>query len=260
MTYFCIAAAGSMPVVWIILFQYERGYLKAHFAMKGIFRLLYPAAFWISRHIPGQKGKKRMGLSSLYPDGNTAFFHEEQKLKNISYAMVIFFVTNMAALLLCLGGERTGRLQDGYMLPRNAPGEGSSSVILEADINGERQEISVIVGERRLETEDFERLQETCRSYIDSHMLGENTDEEHIVYPLNFFSQVPGTSVTVTWETSDYLIIGMDGTVKNEELKDPAAVTVTARCTYFDQSWTWERSLVVCPAVKESREQIKDQL
>ena len=109
MTYFCIAAAGSMPVVWIILFQYERGYLKAHFAMKGIFRLLYPAAFWISRHIPGQKGKKRMGLSSLYPDGNTAFFHEEQKLKNISYAMVIFFVTNMAALAVKgQEGFRTG--------------------------------------------------------------------------------------------------------------------------------------------------------
>ncbi len=239
MTYFCLAALGSMVILWIVLFRYERQYLKERFAMKGIYRLLYPAAFWISRHIPGKK---------------------ENQLKNISYAMLVFFITNLAALILCLGGENTGNLQEGYMILRNAPGEGSSSVVLEADIHGERQEISVTVGEKRLEAEDLELLQENCRLYIDQYVLGENEDEEHIVYSLNFFSQIPGTSVTVTWETSDYLVVGMDGTVKNEELENPVTVTVTALCTYFDQSWIWEKSLVICPAVKEEQELVKDQL
>ena len=81
-----------------------------------------------------------------------------------------------------------------------------------------------------------------------------------ITCPLNFMSEIPEYSVTLFWETSDYLLIGMDGTVKNQELKAPVTVQIKAVCTYFDISWEYRRDVTVYPAKQESAQGIREEI
>lgn len=261
MIWFYGAAAGGALLLCMVLYTYERPYLKENFGMKGIYCLLYPGALWLCRHLPGKRMDKKLDtMRKLYPSKDARRLCQEQYLKNISHVLLIFFVTNAAALALCMAKDGGGMLQNKYQIARKEPGGGSFNVALEAEVAGQSQEVVVTVGERRLEDAQMEQLQETCRAYIDTYMLGENTDEGHILYDLDFFSQIPGCSVSVAWETSNYLIVGMDGTVKNQDLSQETAVTVTALCTYFDQSWMYEKELVIAPAVKSQMQQAQDEL
>ena len=116
------------------------------------------------------------------------------------------------------------------------------------------------MGEKRLSEEEISWLQEQCHIYIDTHVLGENMDLNCITCPLNFMSEIPEYSVTLFWETSDYLLIGMDGTVKNQELKAPVTVQIKAVCTYFDISWEYRRDVTVYPAKQESAQGIREEI
>ena len=245
----------------LIFSGYDRKRLKYTYKMKGFNNFFYPFACWLYRHFVKGHTQKRLDLiRQLYPAADPEKIQEEKYLKNITYALILLLTVNAASIALCITGQGNDFLEGDYKIQRNALGGGSKSFELEASIDEESIPVEVTVGEKRLSEEEISWLQEQCHIYIDTHVLGENMDLNCITCPLNFMSEIPEYSVTLFWETSDYLLIGMDGTVKNQELKAPITVQIKAVCTYFDISWEYRRDVTVYPAKQESAQGIREEI
>ncbi len=236
----------------------QRKKLRELYHMRGIYRILYPPSLMIYRLLFKKKASKRRDIFlKLYPAEDSEKLLEERYLKNISHALLILITVNTAVLALYIGDSGSRQLTDALYIERQGQGEGSKTVDLTAQAGDIREDVCVVVGEKRLPEEQMETLKAQCQSYILEHVAGENESLEHVTRKLDFFSEIPQYSVQVRWEASDYLIVGMDGTVKNEELEKRVPVQITAFCSYFDMSWACEVDIVVEPAVQDAQTQLK---
>lgn len=259
MIYFCDGVLAVSIGVIIIFSRYRADTLKDLYHMRGIYRILYPPAYFIYNLVFKKYALKRLpALRELYPLQKTETILELCYLKNISHALIVIIGANVAALLLLLGQNGQKILVDGIYVTRNNQGEGSKNVELTVEFENGREDVSVVVGEKRLDEAGVIELEKICEDYIQKNILGENISLEHITDKLNFFSEIPGYSVGVQWESSDYLIIGMDGTIKNEEIKEAVPVKLTAVCTYFDKTWEYNFDVIVEPEVKDKNIQRKE--
>lgn len=240
-------------VGFILIFSgYRLERLKELYHMRGIYRLLYPPACFLYRRGFKKNAAARLeALRLLYPSKNPEHLLEERYLKNISHALLIFLAVGIASLALAVSESQRSLLVDDTYITRNGQGEGAKKVELIATVGGDKEDVSVIVGEKRLDSSQMAELKVLCESYIDENVLGDNPSPEHVTSKLNFFTEVPGYSVSVQWHSSDYLMVGMDGTVKNGEIKEPVAVTLTAVCTYFDESWEYGFDVWIEPMVRD---------
>ena len=95
--------------------------------------------------------KRLPALRELYPLQKTETILELCYLKNISHALIVIIGANVAALLLLLGQNGQKILVDGIYVTRNNQGEGSKNVELTVEFENGREDVSVVVGEKRLD-------------------------------------------------------------------------------------------------------------
>ena len=249
-----------VTVGFILLFSgYRRGALRELYSMRGIYKLLYPPSYLIYGLVFKRLAVKRLSeIKALYPGKAPERIHEERYLKNISGALLVLTAAGAAALAVSVSESRQTVLTDHVYIARNDQGEGSREISLRVAYGESSEDVSITVGEQRLSGDGIEELKKQCEDYARKNVLGENPSLEHVDRRLSFFSEIPGYSVGVQWKTSDYFIVGMDGTVKNETLKAPAAVTLTAVFTYFDTSWEYSFDIFVEPAYRDEEQLARD--
>ncbi len=101
-----------------------------------------------------------------------------------------------------------------------------------------------------------ERLPET--------ILGENDNLQQVVGDLQLPSKIAGLPFTVNWYSTDYSLIGFDGKLHREALKeDSKGVVLTAEFVYGDWRDTMKIPIVVCRRAdgeEDKRETIKGAL
>lgn len=261
MMYLCIGILVVGAGLMISCSRYKIDTLKERYLLRGIYRILYPPSYFIYRWIFQKYGMKKLAVfRSIYPLKNPETILEERYLKNISHALLLIIGANIAAIILIVaeGGEKN--LVDGIYIERNRLGEGSKNVELTADFADVREDIQFVVGEKKLDKSGILALKKDCENYIQKNILGENTSLESITGNLNFFSEISKYCVQIRWETSDYLVIGMDGTVKNKDIAGDIPVKITAICTYFDETWEYSLNVVVVPAMKDESRMREERL
>ena len=152
MIYFCVGVLAVSIGVIIIFSRYRADTLKDLYHMRGIYRILYPPAYFIYNLVFKKYALKRLpALRELYPLQKTETILELCYLKNISHALIVIIGANVAALLLLLGQNGQKILVDGIYVTRNNQGEGSKNVELTVEFENGREDVSVVVGEKRLD-------------------------------------------------------------------------------------------------------------
>lgn len=261
MYYVNLLALVAVLVLLIVFRKYDRKRLKALYQTRGIYRALYPPACKIyNRCFRRQALRSREVLKKLHPVENIERLLEERYLKNISLGIIVFIFANAAAAGIQLIEKSNPQIIEGKYIERNSYGEGSRQVDLTAILEDSKEKVTINIGEKQYSKEALADLQERCNSYIQLNVLGLNPDFTNISEPLNFFNEIPGETVSIQWLVSDYSLIGLNGTIKNETLKAPEMLVVTAQCSYFDFSWEYSMNVTVVPGNKDSVKLLDEQL
>ena len=228
---------------------------------KGVWRVMYPACDWIYQWVFSKREAKRhVELAKLYPSGFAKEQYKKKYMDKIAFSMMILMVANGITMALGLVEARQTPIADAYYIERNGYGQGSKSVELNANFQGESHPIVVEIEERKYTDEELVEVMSTCNVYIEENVLGENETLSGVEYDLNFFDSIDDYSVDVVWKCSNYNVIGMDGTVKNEEITDACDVAVTAVCSYFDHTWEHAMDVRVLPKKLNEKEHMEKQI
>lgn len=247
----------------VIFFGYFRGHLKNIYRTRGIYSFLYPAAYFLYKVCFRRHAEKKLpAIKILYPCEDAYVIQQKRYIRNISNAIIILMIFNAAAIVLYAYDTGKTVLIDGIYIERASPGGGNQEVELIAQIGDESQKVLVNVEERRLHDNELEELWKICEDSVRMKVLGNNIGLDHITEDLNFISEIPGYSVSVQWQSSDYNIVSLDGTVKNEDLAAPECLTLTAICSYYEEKREYYFDITVYPLVKNEqvlrREALRD--
>ncbi len=245
--------------------------------------------FSITRSKDWMKGidKKEHRLSILYPMAKdlllrTGLYRTLQKKRDVSLAMKALYITNkpetvlllywcrkfsvtllllivfsMVSLAWQLMALASPLLKEGRYLTR--PEQGKGSYVAELSVDMEEQgkkatvitkEIAVTVEERKYTAEEAYSMLEESVEYVKKAVLGDNPSAYHLHKPLNFFTTIPGSVVTIDWQPEDYQLIHSDGTLGNEKLTKASTTAVTATLSCQDQKKDVRIDFLVMPVEK----------
>lgn len=176
-------------------------------------------------------------------------------------ALTVIFVGILFCLFLWFGA-RSGSLltEDGYLL-RNSYGEGDLPVRLLAKIEGEEEEIfQYIVEERKYTQKEAEKLYREAIEILPEAICGDNESLEDVRSNLDLVAGVEGYPFILSWDSSSYGVVNIDGTVDNTELQEGVIVTLTAHFQYEEWEWDHQLPVQVNPVIYTHREKLRRRL
>ena len=137
-----------------------------------------------------------------------------RKQKTDSRLFAAVFLVAMAGFILALltalagpGGSLSG-------LKKNASGEGSRPVTLEARVEDRQMEVTVTVPEKPYTDEAAEEWFVKIKEALPDLILGENTSLTHVDRDLVLRTEYEGFPVTLQWYSSDYGVIDDTGAIR----------------------------------------------
>jgi len=149
--------------------------------------------------------------------------------------------------LLILGFSQAGRFEPTKVEELSRPENGAKAESLLADYDGERYEISVSVTERKMTADEVKKAWSQAKEHLPEWILGENAALNCITKDLELITRLPGTGVKIAWYSSNYKVVGYDGTVDFSKLGgESEEVTLVARLTYGDWGEEIQIPVVVC--------------
>lgn len=237
-----------------------------------------------SKELMKDVDKKEHKLSILYPMAKdilirTGLYRILQKRRDVSTVMRALYVTNkpetaqlfywcrkvslmllllavfsLLSLVWQLEELDNPLLREGSYLIRPEQREGSyvaelSVKLKEQGKKGIKQskELDITVEERRYTEEEVYTILEGSIGYVKKAVLGNNQSPYNLREPLNFFSVIPGTAVTIEWKPEDYKLIHSDGTLGNEELETASAASVIATLSCQEKKRDVRLAFIVMP-------------
>ncbi len=140
------------------------------------------------------------------------------------------------ALLLAM---RLGAFSEMKLHELQRPESGIGITRLKAKYEGQEYELSVSVSERRLSAEEIRKSLEHAEDDLLKAMLGNNKSADEITEALVFPATVPGTSIGVTWNTSDYRIVDYTGAIFPEECEKNGNIVVITATLLLGEEDRW---------------------
>jgi hypothetical protein len=203
---------------------------------------------------------KLLSKSGKVEDSLKAIHVGEQipEVKKLYYCKKIIIVVTVLLIsdLLSLGyhikafGEK--QLYNGHYIMRPDYEEGTKLFDLKVQmIEKDRvlieEELTLEVEEKAYDHSTLDELFVQAKEYIDATFLLDNPLAEEVQSDLKFPNYLPGSKLTITWETGNETIIGRDGKVRNEELDESKLVWITAVISYGDRREEYTRYVQVLP-------------
>lgn len=208
------------------------------------------------------KTKVTDSIKALYVTNKPTEIQGLYWCNKVATIISIIFLFSILSLLGQLGGHSNGSLEEGKYLIRPGHGEGSKEVELEVAIEDDSgntnksdksdnitasRSLTINVEEQQYEDAELKRLFEEGTEYLKNNVLGENSSAESVEKKLNFCNSIPGTDINVEWKPEDYVLIKSDGTVCNEDLKEPISTSVMAVLNYLDKNTEIQFSFRLLP-------------
>lgn len=232
------------------------------------------AACILRKRQEGQRGKRKRGwkrelgdrqlgnkLKTLRPEIAADRQVREHYLALYSTLLMMVFAGNLICLAVWISAHGSPRLIDGSRLPRNDYGEGEIAVELAAEIPGIQEEVfEYLVEERKFTKQEIEKQYEEVLALLPSAILGKNERLEDVRTDLELISELAEYPFQISWESSDYSLIDVEGAVHNEELKEGEIVTLTAQFCYEDWSREEQISVQINPVVHTPQEAIRSRM
>jgi len=156
-------------------------------------------------------------------------------------------------LLFFLYGMREGEpLQ---YLERPQSGDGDRRTELQVEMEGKAWPFQVTVREIPYEEEKIFEMLKSASEGLGAVFLNGNTDFEHVMQEVSMPPVFPDTEIEIQWYLNSWDYVDPDGTIKNELLKQPIAVSVQAVLTMGEEELVWEQDIKVVPPEHPDAEQ-----
>ena len=172
-----------------------------------------------------QNPKVRSMLKSLYIKENV---EEESYLYSVKKAALLLTVLTgifLLGTLLCLSREGAEYVRQ---LERSSPGEAAQNYELEVDYQGSEEKIEIPVDAEKYSREEILKMFADSTAQIETLMLGENADSEHVNQPLQFPAQYG--PIHIYWEIEDTEVLGYNGEIR-KELKEGESLVLNLFAT-----------------------------
>lgn len=167
--------------------------------------------------------------------------------KRVKLVWIVMVVSAIFSSIIFVKNDRESALIEGKYLQRPTSGDGSIMVPLYYEMEGIKEDIMVQISEKRLSGEMKEEMFQKSYEFIDKNILGENESTDEIRSAINLMSEIPGTSINISWKF-DSSIITYDGTLKNDSLEEEGRVTeLTAVLNYYGEIREYELFLNIFP-------------
>ena len=161
--------------------------------------------------------------------------------KTWARSLLVVMLCSLFALLYALTPE-----EDVNTLLRRKTGEGQAGYEIEAEIEGEKRNISVVLGERQYSEEEIEEWFDYGCENIEKLILGDNCSVEAVEEDLNLIEQLPDSSIAISWQCSDYSIVQPNGELIRENIsKEGEKIKLVAVFSYMDSERKHEINLLV---------------
>lgn len=141
---------------------------------------------------------------------------------------------------------------DEYKVKR--PEVGADSEVINLQLYDEKvdkkEELQVEVSPRVYTDAEFKELSEQAMKYMDSVILGENSDYEYITHNMYFPTKDETGNLRIEWETSDPVLVSSSGEINTTDLDKPEEVSITAEIK--DDVHTVSKEYEICLVKEEN--------
>lgn len=185
-------------------------------------------------------GRLQKNLQLLYPLEDWRRRQKEIYLKRIKETFFIgALILALYILNVVLSPAQKELIQDNRIL-RNSWEEGARSVRLDTQIQGEIQRIEVQVEPRSHTQEELENLFYDMLPVLENTLLGDNESAQLVSKPLQFAQRIEPYPFTLRYESSDYELVGTDGSIANSLLTEQGKeiwIGITATCEAYQKTY-----------------------
>lgn len=174
---------------------------------------------------------------------------------------IIIFTVICTVLLIIAVISATGEeniLQNGYFIKRDEPEGNSMETKLGVSIDGQEQELTVVIPERRYTDKELEIKFKEAMEYARNNYLGENRSPEEVDKSLNLVSYIPDSAIDISWERDTGNIVDINGTLERSQVTEPVDVQITAVFSYYGTERTMPLEFTVLPVNKSNEEMLWD--
>lgn len=135
----------------------------------------------------------------------------------------------IAALILTVGmaagllvSDKKESIRPVTEIERNGYGDGSSTHVLQATIDGKEQEapFEIDVGEKQYTGEEINKVFESAVKRLESLILGKNESLDEVREDLELITEIPGEPIEVSWEIDRYDLMNIYGELNAKGLAE----------------------------------------
>ncbi|WP_346910150.1 secretion protein F [Faecalicatena orotica] len=106
------------------------------------------------------------------------------------------------------------------ILEREDPGEGKQDIDLEVRIGGDKESLTVTVGEQQYSKDKLPEVFDQAGKKLEELVLGENTTLDEVRGDLNLIERIPDTGIEVSWELDNYEVMNLMGELNEDNLRE----------------------------------------
>lgn len=134
-------------------------------------------------------------------------------------------------------------------------------------IGDTQEEVEVNVSGKAYSDRELEEAFEKSGEYLEKAILGDNKTLDEVREDLDLVTEIPDTSITVSWNTDNYNVMDTQGNIKEEGLTEEGTVVkLTAILKYGEETASHEFFVKVFPPflsqseanIKELENELKD--
>lgn len=168
-------------------------------------------------------------------------------------ALLVFFADNNRAP----DKNKAGKSR----IERGSYGSGKQDVELQVKIDGEKEPLTVTVGERQFDKEQLPQVFEEAGAQLETLILGDNPGLDEVRHDLKLIEKIPDTGINVSWELSDYSVINLMGELQEDKLvEEGTLVELSAVLSYGEEEAVHTFYAKVFPPELSRQEKLVQQL
>lgn len=132
---------------------------------------------------------------------------------------------------------------------------------MKARIGEKESDMDISVSGRMYNSEERKRAFQAAGEELETLILGDNKSLDEVRGNLNLITTIPGTDISVSWETDRYDVIDMQGNLKEDVLTEQGTVVkLTAVLSYADEKASHEFYIKAYPPLLNDDERIMEYL
>lgn len=210
----------------------------------------------------GKKIAERLGI--LY--GGTkkeTLLYEEYLGRKINYMMAGIVCVLILVLIICFQNKNEEQIK-GNEIKRGGYEEGEKTVVLEADSEGMKTELEILIEPRHYTKEQLDAMSEEVYKHLEQIVFlkdGTNENANYIISEnLDLPKEVQGYPFSVSWKSSDYDVLDEEGRIQKELVSGSETIEITAKLNCYDYEWEKVYQVKVEPLKKDWEEIFSDEI